>query len=970
MTHCPHPNVTNSTINVTTPNLNNLSNINISHSSSHRYCLDPCEADYLLSHFSSKTSHANHTGLCFRSQCGVVASGVLLLGDSERERTMRLGPPLSAGPLAAGDCMVSAELAAALSLRVGGSVRLLLDLPASLKHLWGEATAASPPSVSPPTTEHERPFDRAVVELRVASIYTSLSLKYPLATPGRSIVAEYSQILSVLAASLHPHTPIHAGPLLATSDLDEYAGEVVCNFPPSMRASLYSSSDTGEIQRRFVGFLGPLFYQLGFDQLRSSTPILTDMAETYKWVSMFLGLTIQIILGILVVLSTILIYSLLSSSVADKKFLIGVLRMVGMDKPQLAQMILIQAACFSVPAVLLGIPLSQLLLWGCQALLSALAAADLSLLLTPGAVLEASLLAVSVSLLASTLPLRAALSSNLRESLEVRPASAAMASPPLSAALPSTSPLSQAFPLPLLALGLLLAAFGFGTYYLFPHALLQTNLPQLLQMFFLLLFLMLFGLSTLALHAQHWMERAVLWAFFFWESAVVKGLVVKNLRAHQRRNKLTSLLYAISIAFIVFLYVSYTVQLGTLSNAVQRSFGAPISLSHPTGFPLAVQRALDEQLHNATAVESFSWISVDLYDVLKWWFHFDEDLPCIMNAGRLNIYLAAVHAISPNFFQTSYSRFLQVTPIPHVAKGGDGGDGEEGKDDSLDHDLAQSLYLQDSVTSGTLVSSGYQTKLGYSWDPLPWSYLLRYTFSSLSHYFQVRPVAFLASSPCFSFSSTVVDDWDHPQSVLVSFPTFRAMAGLSSMDEIPLSRLLIKPHSSASSADIDHVVALITAASASEGEKATLWDERQAQTVFDIVDVLMWVFFGFTLVVAMLISFFSLSSSMLANIQEQIREIAILRAVGMGSVALTKIFVLEAFCVVAASSANGVLIGTFLGWVTSKQTALFSNLPVPMSFPLGPLILSLLLSALSAFLSSYFQLASILQRSITENLRT
>jgi hypothetical protein len=46
----------------------------------------------------------------------------------------------------------------------------------------------------------------------------------------------------------------------------------------------------------------------------------------------------------------------------------------------------------------------------------------------------------------------------------------------------------------------------------------------------------------------------------------MKLMVLKNLTAHKFRNKLTSIIYSLSIGFIIFLIVSYKLQIESIKT--------------------------------------------------------------------------------------------------------------------------------------------------------------------------------------------------------------------------------------------------------------------------------------------------------------------------------------------------------------------------------------------------------------------
>ena len=64
----------------------------------------------------------------------------------------------------------------------------------------------------------------------------------------------------------------------------------------------------------------------------------------------------------------------------------------------------------------------------------------------------------------------------------------------------------------------------------------------------------------------------------------------------------------------------------------------------------------------------------------------------------------------------------------------------------------------------------------------------------------------------------------------------------------------------------------------------------------------------------MFLCFFSLSSSMSANLYEQSKELGVMRAMGFNKIRITMLYVYEAFILVISSSLSGILIGTLVGF--------------------------------------------------------
>jgi antibiotic biosynthesis monooxygenase (ABM) superfamily enzyme len=103
--------------------------------------------------------------------------------------------------------------------------------------------------------------------------------------------------------------------------------------------------------------------------------------------------------------------------------------------------------------------------------------------------------------------------------------------------------------------------FGFCIYYLLPLSLLSLNLELLVNLFVALLFGMLLGMVLLSLNLVTILQSALVVVLVqWWEADIVGQLVRKNLAAHRERHRKTVIVFAVAVAFIVFLNVSYQIQ--------------------------------------------------------------------------------------------------------------------------------------------------------------------------------------------------------------------------------------------------------------------------------------------------------------------------------------------------------------------------------------------------------------------------
>ena len=105
--------------------------------------------------------------------------------------------------------------------------------------------------------------------------------------------------------------------------------------------------------------------------------------------------------------------------------------------------------------------------------------------------------------------------------------------------------------------GCLVVVYGLTIYYFLPISLMELNLQLILMIFFLILLGMLVGLTLLTSNLQRVLEIIMTHVLLVFEKKSYRDMVLKNLSAHKLRNKLTSLIFAMALGFVIFLIVSY-----------------------------------------------------------------------------------------------------------------------------------------------------------------------------------------------------------------------------------------------------------------------------------------------------------------------------------------------------------------------------------------------------------------------------
>jgi hypothetical protein len=114
--------------------------------------------------------------------------------------------------------------------------------------------------------------------------------------------------------------------------------------------------------------------------------------------------------------------------------------------------------------------------------------------------------------------------------------------------------------------GAVITFYGVAVYYLLPLALLSMNLTLLSQIIIFILVGLLLALTLFAFNIQMYLERLITKIFLFYEITSIKSMVLKNLAAHRQRNRMTGLIYSLSLGFILFLSIACRMQISVSSQ--------------------------------------------------------------------------------------------------------------------------------------------------------------------------------------------------------------------------------------------------------------------------------------------------------------------------------------------------------------------------------------------------------------------
>lgn len=935
-------------------------------------------------------------GKCFQDLCGTSAfQAKLYVVDSAKEKRIGIGREWTLGSIQEGKVFMISDIAAAMGLKEGSVFYMHINMSNYMPGVYEHVVLPHLPAnatVKNSSAEVRWGFWNGFIPLRVQTIYRDPVGKHPL-DEENVIIMEYAHFLPYITRYLHPKLPEPVSQEFKQINLYDFAQQVVINLPPP-RIQFYLQSDYDKIQRAVVEFSARIVYKLGFSELLTDMPV-TDSLNVTQYFSLFLGLILNVVILILLLLSTMLIYSLLMVNVETRTFEMGVYRLVGATRGGIVQLLLMQAFSYAVPSWVCGLLFSEALMMGVSVWFKEQTGVPMEPVLTPLAVFIATLLGIFVPVVSAIFPIRHALGQNLHDSLDTKRQKVQAVSVDLERSE------DKSFSWSLMIIGLSLSGFGFAVYYVVPLSLLTMDLTLLLNIFFFILIGMLMGLVLLSLNLEPLLERLLVNGLLFWEKATIRAMVIKNLVAHRKRNTKTTIMYALSLGFIIFIMVSYNNLLDGFAYQREQSSGVYLKVmargtvdkpKTPLDWRHHIRnvQGLEDYLRNHThIIKDHSWVTHHYNDAWQ-----DHGGPVLENLGRSVSDTNQMQGVAPNFMDVLFNGFLILN--------------EGSEYNGLDMSLSEQLYTPDG-SSRAWVGTRYKDFIGLrnTEGRFMWRFSGQtggpaddsagsggtdggatggnaggggnanpgfVTASPRRPYEDrvvMRPLAFFDAAPFFRFSKFN----SRYQHTAVSFTTWLRQSewttqSIFSVDDLPWSELLFKidQDDAEDKAKREQIKSDVNKLIKGQ-EGVYIYDLSGSSNPIQKADNLLTAFFGFTTAVAMLIASFSLVSSMYTNIYEQTKEIGVVRAIGMRQNWLKRIYMYEAFILVLSSSLLGIIIGSAVGYTLLLQRILFTQLALPFRFPWQILIIVFTCSLIFAFVSSFGPITTVMKRSIVQILR-
>jgi ABC-type antimicrobial peptide transport system permease subunit len=808
------------------------------------------------------------------------------------------------------------------------------------------------------------------VEYTVVDSITASLGKYPAALGNIAIVDAYHLLGSVLCSLcvdrygtiIRQYSNLSVPTsqrLLKNFDIGKFALMVVAMATD--RQEMYVKN-TNARDAAFIGFTDEMFSTLGVAwPARVDCPVIMTLAA-FQILRLFLDQIVYAIIVVFIVLSVLVVFTLLLSNADAKTYEYGMLRAMGLPHRSLWILILYQSMTFALPGIALGLLFAFLL------------GASLEMLMTyvtgfnaeytpPLGWIFASALGLLVPAISSVGPIRRALRSTLRDSLDVyhsvnqQTNLVVMKLQEMGLAGWQTS------------LALLMIVVGFMVYYVLPFAFQYKNLPLFFGVLNLLLLAMLAGLSVIAQALQGILQSLFVSCLLWGRDRKLRDLVRKNMTAHKGRSQKTHLMFTLTNAIIIFGGVVFALQTRSILETVKIFIGADIRVqSNNRQYPLLKDKLvpflLQQQRRQKIAGYSFATFGLGDYRSV--------DRTVITSLMEFPSYSIDLIGVDENYLHVALESYMSLgetrPDVTYIRTPGG------------DFDVINAIY-QPSPPATFLPSDGiltpphfpnftdrtderYRQALPVLLSTAARNPMSATTLSTLQlrvdrhgaavEKWLITPYAFVTKLPGYLFSSYAVSLSAAP--VIVSMPTFAMLLATSATEAFPSVEVDMKTLFLRWGPNVSHTdrIDLINGLRAFlDPTFHLLQDTTDLEAVATSTSQYIMLVYYVIAMFGILLCTFMLWLSFKANVMHNTWEFGVIRSIGLDVDAVVRVYVYEAICLVLSGFTLGTTIGIFVALTLSLQFNLFSEMKMQFTFPYVLFLILITCSFCAAVFGSY-----------------
>ncbi|KAI3632542.1 hypothetical protein MIR68_009648 [Amoeboaphelidium protococcarum] len=829
---------------------------------------------------------------------------------------------------------------------------------------------------------------------------------------AQQIIDDYlNSIASQLLQLRNPLIPTPQIQIPSNIDIEYYA--MLAAIVLKDRGVLYMQDEDGR-SASIMAASNAIMSTVGVDYPIQLTDVLNQALSISQFIQIFLSEVFFTIVVVLIVLAFILITSLMTSDAEEKTFEYGMLRMLGLHSSSLIVLLIFQSLLFSIPAVVFGLLLCYMFYIPIAYYLSLSVGVFINLNFAPSAIALGLICGLLLPIIGTVVPIRRSLSQTVRNALDMYHNSAQDSTLNIKRLEEIGLSLNQT------AIAIFLVVAGFIVYYLIPLSFIFGDLSMFFRIMTVILLGMVFGLTIVFQAVERYLSVFLVrvMTFIALDSSLTE-VIIKNMNAHAPRNRKTAVMFTLCIGYIIFASTMFTLQISSLNQSVEWFLGADVVISGPSyQLPLPemkLRQALTQLLPNSSApnyadriVAGFTFVTYPI-----------NQAPTVTGTSfhRLAYVSAAtsqVYGVEENFLdvalreyavpsQVNYAdyQFTYVNGQPDVVRAlfsnvsqqaiqkAPADVGSNAQQDNFGYYQNTSQAYQDVIP--VLISESVRDKATVDAQS---RLILNIFFTAVypnQRSYLAMPVAMLQKMPYFSQINRLITS---QTPVLVSMNHYAQFiedvetavdsqadgsgsgGGGSSqrtflqdinVSDVVKGTCLVKMIGNATDLQVQAFVNQMNSLLAND--KFTVQNLRSQKAANESATSLINVLFVFVALIGVLLSFFVLLLSFTANVRENSWQLGVLRAIGLASNTVIKIFIYEAVAIVLSCAILGLILGLLTASTLTLQSNLFSELPFKLIFPTLLFFVVLLMSIGLAIFGSYIPINSFNKKPIAVALK-
>ena len=870
----------------------------------------------------------------------------LMLIDTDREKDIELGRAYPFNKLKKGECLVHKNLIVNDEKSFNLSINVNDFIVNTLLYYYHYLTNETNPNLE----EYLEQSDRYIVfQCNIKGTFDDNYGKESGNDKNIVIMEQeyfYEYISNFLPNRLNEYFPDFKNIIKQIKGQD-YGNVLLINFPKN-RLNYYTGDDYDTLLDTGVKYMNKIVQKMGnLQNYRVNMPLIKTM-ERYKFGTTLLNLILNLILLGIFGLSLILIHSLLLITTETNSFEFGVLRLIGNSKNNVILLIIFQCICFSIPAFIVALFISFIVLGRINDVIKSQLNTDLGITLTLSGFAMGFFLNFLAPIIASIFPIRNILKKNIATSINT------MLNKTQGIKIEVVS-LKKKELTSLIIFGLITFIYGASIYYFLPLSLISMNFGMIGGIFLWILFGILLGFILLSRNVENLLQKILTYTLLFFTRSYTKLLILKNLAAHRIKNKKTSLMFSLSVGIFIMTSVGFDLILQSTKNMIIMQNGSEVVLYQEDNdyyLPEDIYPCMMD-LYSEKLIDSFSIYTIYLDDICL------DSTIYITNYGKTVQSKHNVLGITSSYFSATTKTDLKISEQDSNYKG---------------FTPSEQLYL-----------SKFKGKLGISG-------ILKFEFNAnleskmflqlLNKYHEMlflsKPAFILDSAGGLSMNSQ--PSMQIMRESIISIPLYLDIlqkcrnyfaetsddVSIIGYEDLPIWGLNIKPKESATEEDIDLISSIIR----SRVPGGDSWFFASMKMRLDMASTIIQILFYIISTIVLIFCLFNLTASMTINIYEQKKEIAILRSLGTKRRHVIFIYVAEAFILILTSSIIGSIIGGIISYTMALQWTIFTNVNVAFNLPIGSIIFIIIFSIFGGIISTYFPAKNMLSNPISQLIKS